>query len=223
MANLAIFDLDYTITKRGTWGRFVWRVIRSRPWLSVPLLVSAARHQWLYKKGKIPRIAVKQAMMRWSMVGKSRAEMLRYAEDFAKNEVPRKLRPGAVRALEAHKAAGDVIIIASAAVDIIVEAVSRHLGVEYWVATEMAWEDDRLLAEFASKNCYGAEKLNRILTLFDENTDLKHFDTHITFYSDSHSDIEMFNFCDIGVAINPNRKLQNIAAKLGIEIIDWNN
>jgi len=223
MANLAIFDLDYTITKRGTWGRFVWRVIRSRPWLSVPLLVSAARHQWLYKKGKIPRIAVKQAMMRWSMVGKSRAEMLRYAEDFAENEVPRKLRPGAVRALEAHKAAGDVIIIASAAVDIIVEAVSRHLGVEYWVATEMAWEDDRLLAEFASKNCYGAEKLNRILTLFDENTDLKHFDTHITFYSDSHSDIEMFNFCDIGVAINPNRKLQNIAAKLGIEIIDWNN
>jgi len=157
MANLAIFDLDYTLTKRGTWGRFVLRTVRFRIWLWPFIILTAGWHQWLYKRGKIPRIAVKQAMMRWSMVGKTRAEMLHLAEGFAKNEVPHKLRPGAIRALEKHKAAGDTIIIASAAVDILVEAIARHLDVEHWVATEMGWENDILLAEFASKNCYGAE------------------------------------------------------------------
>jgi len=222
MANLAIFDLDYTLTQRGTWGRFVFQTVKTRPWLWLPLLISAGRHQWLYKKGRIPRIAVKQAMMRWSMVGKPRAHMLRLAEAFATNEVPHKLRPGAIRALIKHRDAGDVIIIASAAVDIIVEAIARHLEIEHWVATDMAWQDESLLPEFASKNCYGAEKLVRVKRLFDENPKLKQSDTHITFYSDSHSDIEMFTFSDVGIAVNPNRKLQDAAPKLGIEVIDWN-
>jgi len=98
VANLAIFDLDYTLTKRGTWGRFVFQNVKTRPWIWLPLLISAGRHQWLYKQGKIPRIEVKQAMMHWSIVGKSREHMLSLAEEFAQKEVPHKLRPGAIRA-----------------------------------------------------------------------------------------------------------------------------
>ncbi len=222
MPNIAIFDLDYTLTKRGTWGRFVFQNVKWQPWLWGPLLVSAAWHQWLYKQGRIARIEVKQAMIRWSMAGKTRANMLRLAENFAQNEVPNKLRPGAIRALNAHKDAGDIIIIASAAVDIIVEAIARRLDIKHWVATNMKWENDRLLADFSSKNCYGIEKLNRTGPLLDENTGLKQSDTIITFYSDSHSDIEMFTFCDIGIAVNPNPRLRHAAPDLGIEIVDWN-
>ncbi|MEP1229487.1 MAG: HAD-IB family hydrolase [Litorimonas sp.] len=222
MPNIAIFDLDYTLTKRGTWGRFVFLNVRSRPWLWLPLLFTAAWHQWRYKKGFIPRIAVKTSMMKWSMAGKPRIEMLKIAQKFASDEVPNKLLPGAIRALDMHKKAGDTIIIASAAVCVVVDMIAQELDVKYWVATNMTWENDRLGSGFASKNCYGPEKLQRVLQLLDENPALKHSDTLITFYSDSYSDIEMFTFCDIGKAVNPDSKLRATAESSGIEIVDWN-
>lgn len=222
MTNIAIFDLDYTLTKRGTWGRFVFRNVRSRPWLWPPLLISAAWHQWRYKKGAIPRIAVKTSMMNWSMTGKTHDEMQEIAHKFAVEEVPDKLLPGAIRTLDAHKKAGDTIIIASAAVCVVVEMIAKQLDVEHWVATNMKWDNEQLSSSFESKNCYGSEKLRRVLRLFEESPTLKHSDTHITFYSDSYSDIELFNFCDIGKAVNPDAKLRMAAESLGIEVVDWN-
>jgi len=196
MANIAIFDLDYTLTKRGTWGRFVIKTVKLKPWLWLPLAISAGVTQWRYKQGHLPRIRVKQAMMRWSMVGKSRSEMERLAAEFADNEIANGLRPGAVQMLEQHRADGDIIIIASAAVDLIVKPISERLNIEHWVATDMKWDGDRLAPDFASKNCYGPEKLERVKQLFAQNQELKQNHTIITMYSDSYSDIEILRFCD---------------------------
>ena len=115
---LVIFDLDYTLTKRGTWGRFVWMNIKTRPHIWLPLLFSTILMQWRYKRGQIPRVRVKQAMMRWSMVGKSRKNLDIMAERFAEKEIKSGLRPGALQALERHRAQGDNLMIASAAVDL---------------------------------------------------------------------------------------------------------
>ena len=130
MTNIAIFDLDYTLTKRGTWGRFVIKSVRFKPWLWGPLLFASAWAQWRYKQGKIARIRVKQSMMRWSIAGKTHSEIELLAQNFADNELKTGLRPGALLALEAHRAKGDEIIIASAAVDIIVAAIAKGLGIK---------------------------------------------------------------------------------------------
>ena len=221
MADIAIFDLDYTLTKRGTWGRFVIKSVRFKPWLWGPLLLASAWAQWRYKQGKIARIRVKQSMMRWSIAGKTHSEMELLAQKFADNELKTGLRPGAILALEAHRAKGDEIIIASAAVDIIVAAIAKGLGIKYWVATNMKWVDGRLLPSFASPNCYGAEKLKRVEQLLDENPGLKQSDTIITMYSDSYSDLEILRFSDKGVAINADRKLKEAAKDENFDVINW--
>ena len=128
MPNIAIFDLDYTLTKRGTWGRFVILNVRTRPWRWLPLLINTCWYQWGYKRGKNARIDVKQCMMLWSMSGKTREEIEALAKDFAQKEVLSKLRPGAVRALKKHKDAGDTLIIASAAVDVIAALVDHEVA-----------------------------------------------------------------------------------------------
>ena len=221
MADIAIFDLDYTLTKKGTWGRFVVKNVKFKPWLWLPLAISAGVTQWRYKQGHFPRIRVKQAMMRWSMVGKSRAYMEGLAEAFAENEVTHGLRPGAIKALEQHRAKGDIIIIASAAVDLIVRPIAKRLKVEQWVATDMKWTDGKLSSEFASKNCYGPEKLERVKQLFAQYPELKHNHTIITMYSDSYSDIEILRFYDKGVAVNADRNLTQAAGVEGFEVVDW--
>ncbi len=221
--NLAIFDLDYTLTKRGTWGRFVWQMVKGRPHLWIPLLVSAGTTQFRYKRGKLPRVRVKQAMMRWCMVGKPQQKMLAEAEVFAGREVPGGLRPGAIDKLNWHRECGDTIMIVSAAANIIAEAIARKLNIEYVIATDMAWDKHNCLSpEFASPNCYGPEKVKRLTAFLSENPQLKQNHTIITMYSDSYSDLEILQYCDKGVAVNPDKKLAGAADKLGFEIVDWN-
>lgn len=220
--SIAIFDLDYTLTKRGTWGRFVWSMIKRRPHVWVPLWASAGLTQWKYKQGKLPRVAVKQAMMRWCMVGKTKEEMLERAETFAENEVRAGLRPGGIKVLKDHKDRGDTILIASAAVDIITEAIARRLGVEHVVSTKMNWDaNGRLAPDFMSKNCYGPEKLRRVQTYLTENGLLKQNHTDITMYSDSYSDLEILTFADLSVAVHPDKRLKNHAEQQGWPIENW--
>jgi len=220
---LAIFDLDYTLTKRGTWGRFVWSMIKFRPHLWVPLWGSAGLTQWKYKQGKLPRVAVKQAMMRWCMTGKTREEMLRRAEAFADNEVRNGMRPGGLTVLREHQERGDTVMIASAAVDIIVEAIAEQLGVVHVVSTNMSWsKEGRLSHDFKSENCYGPEKLRRVQTYLTENSLMKQNHTDITMYSDSYSDLDILTFADLSVAVHPDKRLESHAKQHGWPIKNWN-
>jgi len=219
---IAIFDLDYTLTKRGTWGRFVWLNVRFKPYLWLPLILSAAITQLRYKLGHIPRIEVKKSMMAWSMRRKPRAEMTRLARHFADKEIETGLRPGAVKALQFHADKGDVIMIASAAVDILVAEIAKRLDIDHFVATDMAWdEEDRLKPDFSSRNCYSSEKLSRVCEYFQKHSDLKQNNTKITMYSDSHSDLDILRYADVGVAVNPDAKLKILSKTHGFRVEDW--
>lgn len=219
---LAIFDLDYTLTKRGTWGRFVVMNVKYRPHIWLPLLIVAGWTQWRYKQGKIPRIHVKQAMMKWAMVGMPRSKLTALAEEFAKKEVECGLKPGAVKTLRAHQEAGDTVMIASAAVDILVKPISRRLGVTHFVATDMGWtNEDKLSTNFASKNCYGEEKLSRIQCLIAQNPNLAPLHPAIS-YSDSKADLPLLSFTERGIAVDPNVKFQKlIKARPNICVESW--
>ena len=218
-AKLAIFDLDYTLTKRGTWGRLVWRSVRYKPHLWLPLFISTAMFQYRYKSGGVPRGDVKKNMMRWGMTGKRRAKLETMAEGFAAEEVAGGLRPGAVKALARHKANGDHILIASAAVDLIVAPISAKLGADGYVCTRLDWsKDDLLLPDFASQNCYGTAKLKSVKA-YIERQGLSDLDT--VFYTDSRADIEVMRFADKAIAVNPDSRLEKLALDEGYDIQDW--
>jgi len=223
MANhIAIFDLDYTLTKRGTWARFIIEGVLPRPHLWLPLIFITAWSQIRYKRQRSPRIAVKSAMLKWSIAGQSRARIESLATRFAKREVRKGLRPGALRALERHRENGDIIMIASAAVDIVVKAIAEYLDIKHIVATDLLWTNEETLStEFASKNCYGAEKLRRVKSYLDENPVLKHNHTTITMYSDSYSDLDILVFADVGVVVNPDARLRAYAQTHKMRIEDW--
>lgn len=219
---LAIFDLDYTLTQRGTWGRFTWQLVRRRPWVWLPLLFAAGSAQRRYKQGKLERVEVKKTMMRYSMKGRSKTELLKAAAKFAQEEVPNKLRPGGLRQLRAHQDNGDKVIIISAAVDILVEEIARLLGVDDYLATNMDWDDDQIVKMgFASPNCYGEEKVRRF------NAYLENFPQYADWprimYSDSHSDIYIMKICDEAVAVHPSVKLKTLAKEYGYPVANWDN
>lgn len=220
---IAIFDLDYTLTKRGTWWRFVWTWwVWPRPYLWIPFLLAAGWAQLSYKLGNLPRADVKIAMIRWAMKGASKDEVHRRGLAFAQREVKRGLRAGAFKAIKAHKDRGDKLMIISAAVDVVAQPIGDMLGFDYVLATEMAFDErNKLQLKFKTSNCYGAEKVKRFNKILDDTAVLQQYHTNVTFYSDSYSDLAMFKRANVCVAIHPDKKLSRHAAQESWHIMQW--
>jgi HAD superfamily hydrolase (TIGR01490 family) len=216
---IAVFDLDYTLTQRGTWGRFVWRTVRSRPWFWLPLLFETLRDQIEYKAGRRPRGAVKRSMMRWSLMRRSRADLSALAEAFADEEVPANLRPGGLAALAYHRARGDHILIASAAVDLIVDPIAKRLNVNGVVCTRMAWSGERLEDRFASDNCYGDAKRDAVTAYLNAHN----LAGPAVFYTDSRADFALLSIMDQTVVVDPKTKTRLEAQDLNLPIQNWSD
>lgn len=216
MTRLAIFDLDYTLTERGTWGRFVASCAKSQPWVIPSLAASAGWTQWRYKQGHVPRIAVKTAMMKRCMVGRTRAELTTLADKFVADDLANGLNKRVVNALRQHQDVGDTVLIASAAVDLLACRYAEGLGVDGQVSTRMAWtEDDHLADHFASDNCYGEQKMTRIRQWLSEANITP---SHTTSYSDSRADAPMLEYADKAIVVKPKRKTRAYAQMKNFEI-----
>ena len=96
----------------------------------------------------------------------------------------------AVNKLDWHLQQGDRVIVVSAAMDDWVSPWCKHKGIEL-LATRMASEKGKLTGGFATPNCFGDEKVNRVKALVDTSS----FE-RIYAYSDSSGDTAMFNLAD---------------------------
>ena len=219
--NIAIFDLDETLTKKGTWGRFVALSIKSSPWKWPALVVTSLFRQVLYMAKFAPREHVKESMMRRTISGKSKAELQKLAERFADNEIANGLRLQAKDKIEYHRQNGDRIIIASAAVDLIVEPIAKKLGIDEVVCTKMAWENGRLAKKLGGMNCYGDNKLLMVKQYLEQDEGYNREQCHITIYSDSRSDLALMRWADVGIAVNPSPRLLKEIPKYGFALEDW--
>lgn len=221
--NIAIFDLDETLTRKGTWGRFVASAIKDKPHKWLPFLLIGIGQQILYLLRFVPREYVKESMMRWTITGHSRAALETRAHIFAKEEVENGLRLRAGQILDSHRNTGDRLIIASAAVDLIVNPIADRLDIKDRVCTATEFDDkDRLGRKLGGRNCHGPMKLTLVQEYLEREPKFDRNHAHITMYSDSSSDLAILKWADVGIAVNPGPKLRKLAKRHGLEIQDWN-
>lgn len=219
---IAIFDLDETLTKKGTWGRFVVGTLRGKPFKWIPFLTSSLFSQALYMLKFGPREHVKENMMRWTLSGRTRADLEKLASEFADKEVGEGLRARSHAMIAKHRAAGDRIIIASAAVDLIVDPIAARLDIAERVCTKMAYNsDDRLSRKLGGMNCYGKGKLLMVREYLEQDPKFDRTHTHITMYSDSRSDLDIMRWADVGIAVNPSPRLAKLTEQYGFEVQNW--
>jgi HAD superfamily phosphoserine phosphatase-like hydrolase len=98
------------------------------------------------------------------------------------------LRPKGLQLIAQAKEEGADVLIVSASIDNWVQPFFPHVKV---LGTQIEIKDGCLTGRFLTKNCYGQEKVNRILALYpDRNT------YHLTAYGDSRGDKELLAFAD---------------------------
>lgn len=213
---IAIYDLDRTITVKPTFTRFLAFAARRRAvWrlAFAPLWVAALIG---YKLKLYPREPMK-AFGIHLFIGARFSDTVRadLAEAFAAAEVSGNIAPGALRAMAADRAAGATLILLTAAPDIYAPVIAEKLGFDDCIATRHQRVETDWLAAIDGRNNYGEEKVRRVEAWLTEQG-LTRADCSITAFSDHASDAPIFDFADRAVLVGRYHTPQN-----GWEVADW--
>lgn len=175
---VAAFDFDGTLTHGDTllpflatalgWPRFAWALLRSSPCL--------VGHALRLVRNDI----AKAHLFKAALQGVPTAEVQRWAEHWASQQLPRQLRgagdPTMAR-LAWHRAAGHCCVMVSASPDIYLERAAELLGFDGLICTQMEVDisgqglGERLTGRMKTPNCHGEQKVIRLQAWLTERYD----------------------------------------------------
>jgi HAD superfamily hydrolase (TIGR01490 family) len=189
MKQIVAFDFDGTLTTKDTLIEFIRYACGTRAFLFgflryVHLLM-------LMKLGLYPNYKAKQKVFAHFFEGMKIEEFDGLCQHFAKDN-QHLLRPKGVEAIQQALAEGAEVLIVSASIDNWVKAFFNTKETSLCVVgTQIEIKDGLLTGRFLTKNCYGQEKVNRILALYPNRSEY-----HLTAYGDSRGDKELLAFAD---------------------------
>ena len=222
MSDLAIYDMDRTVTRRATYTPFLLHCALHRaPWrlLFLPLVAGS---MLAYVARLIDRAKLKEINHHLLLGAKIHPRELKpLVDSFAEKQVATNIRPGARDAIARDHAEGRRLVLATASYRLYADAIAERLGFDDVIGTgSVIGLDERVLAKIAGENCYGPAKL-RMISDWVEKSGLKGKHGHVRFYSDHVSDQPVFEWADEPVAVNPHGKLRRLAKERGWGIEDW--
>lgn len=210
----AVFDLDRTITRFGTYTPFLlftaWRRDRRRL-IGVAIVLGL---MGLYRLGLVDRGRLKELMFELLVGAISQDELRPYVNAFVSFVIERGVRPGALATIDFEKRNGARLVMATAAPDIYADTIAERLGFSQVIATRLLIQDGIVHPRIADGNCYGERKLQR----FDEGI---FGPSYLVFYTDDASDLPMVGRVDQGFIVNPRRSFRRRAQQDGLPILEW--
>jgi phosphatidylglycerophosphatase C len=185
---IAAFDFDGTITKYDSLLFFIWYSVSIfklglGTFKMLPTLM-------LYKLKVIPNYQAKEKL--FSMFYQNLT--LTAFDDLGVRftaQLNKLIKPEALEKLAWHKQMGHEIVIISASVENWIKPWAAAQGIQTVLATKIEVKNGELTGRFLSKNCYGAEKVNRLLAQYPERNEYK-----LYFYGDSNGDKELLAQAD---------------------------
>lgn len=185
MKKIYAFDFDGTLTTRDSFLEFIryvcgnWALCKGILRYS-PLLV-------LMKLGYYPNWKAKQKVFAYFFKGMPLKDFAQQGRLFALDR-QHLLRPQGVDMVKQAQAGDAEVLIVSASIDHWVQPFFPEVKV---VGTQVEVEDGCLTGRFLTKNCYGQEKVNRILALYPHRNEYE-----LIAFGDSAGDKELLAFAD---------------------------
>lgn len=212
----ALFDLDRTlldcnsgrlwVTHEWRQGRIGWRdAAWASWWLARYTLGVADGMEQVFETAVASFEGVEESLVR---------ERTRVWFD---EECAPRLRPGARDALEAHRAAGDRLVLATSSTLYSALAAQQHWGFDDLVCTRMEVADGRFTGAIEAL-AYGDAKLHACVS-WAEESGISLDDC--TFYTDSITDLSLLEAVGRPVAVNPDVKLARVAEARRWTTEDW--
>lgn len=157
---LALFDFDGTLTTRDTLPDFVrasvprWR-LRTGGALLAPWVLG-------YRRGWVSGVAIRRAIARVGYTGLPADAVAEAGRAFARDALPRVLRPEAMAALDAHRHRGDRVVVVSGGFDVYLAPWCAAQGLELLCSRLEVADDGHLTGRYLGRQCVGDEKARRV-------------------------------------------------------------
>ena len=213
---IALFDLDGTLTWRDTLLPFLLGYTARRPYRALGLLrlPAALARYWQDRD----RGALKSGVIRMLMRNEKRSVLDAWAQEFVAGLKPRqRFRPVALAVLEAHRAAGDHLVLLSASPDLYVPRIGQMLGFERTLCTEVEWQGERLDGRLKTANRRGEEKVHCLAWLREQYPG-----SPVIAYGNSASDLDHLRQADRALLVNADSAARRLAAKWNVAVSYWN-
>nr|WP_067060051.1 HAD-IB family hydrolase [Mucilaginibacter sp. L294] len=188
---LAVFDFDGTLTNKDSFLEFIkftrgkWRFLTGFLIFS-PIIIA-------YKLKLIPNWKAKEIVFAYFFKGTSLQQFDTWGQAFAA-ELEKMIRPKAYGKVIEHQHNTDEIVIVSASIENWIRPWANKMGISNLLATSLEIDKEGLLTgKFLTKNCFGQEKVNRILQAYPERDNY-----FLEAYGDSSGDRELLAFANKG-------------------------
>jgi len=185
MKKIYAFDFDGTLTTRDSFLEFIRYVCGN--WAFCKGILRYSPLLVLMKLGLYPNWKAKQKVFAYFFKGMPLKDFAQQGRLFALDR-QHLLRPQGVDMVKQAQAEDAEVLIVSASIDYWVQPFFPEVKV---VGTQVEVEDGCLTGRFLTKNCYGQEKVNRILALYPHRNEYE-----LIAFGDSAGDKELLAFAD---------------------------
>lgn len=187
-SSLALFDFDGTITTGDSYAGLLRYIVGDLRFVAGVAALSPVLLG--FKLGLVPNWRAKPLVTRWFLRGLKKEEFEQYARNFVKERLNQMVRPAALQKILWHLGQQHRVIVVSASFEDYLKFWCEQHQLEL-IGTRLEWVDGRITGKFASKNCYGPEKVVRIKDFLK----IEDYD-EIYAYGDSRGDKEMLEIAD---------------------------
>jgi HAD superfamily hydrolase (TIGR01490 family) len=209
---LAIFDVDYTLTKRETLVEFYLFMMVKNPKL-LKYLPKSIFSSIFYVLKIHDASKVKKTFIRF-IDGIEENEMKKIVKEFYEKRLSKILYKDAIDRIKKMKAEGYKIYLISASAEFYLKELYKILEVDKVIGTRFAMENGLHRNDILGENCKGEEKVKRLMEVIKkENIDVDFENSYM--FSDSLSDLPLFNLVGHPYLINYKKTHEKI------EILKW--
>ncbi len=213
---LALFDLDNTLLNGDSdhgWGMYLAEIG------AVDAKEQQARQDHFYQQYLDGVLDIYEfCEYQFSVFTQFSLEQLySWRNDFMQTVIEPMIQSGKPDLLDAHRKAGDDILIITATNDFVTQPIAERLGVETLLATQAEFIDGAYTGKVSGTPCYQHGKVTRLQDWMSSNS--KQLSSS-TFYSDSINDLPLLELVDTPIAVTPDDRLRAHAEKLHWQIID---
>lgn len=185
---IAAFDFDGTITKKDTLFDFIKFYVGGKKLFKGFIILSPIL--MLYKLGFTTNDVAKQKLFAYFFKSRSIEVFNKVSEDYIKR-IQEIARPEIINKIKWHQSQNHTVVIISASISNWIKPWAKAMGIEKVLATEIDTIDDLIVGTFSTANCYGQEKVNRLLAEFPDKSEYV-----LYAYGDSAGDKELLALSD---------------------------
>ena len=214
---LTIFDLDNTLIKGDSstvWSRFLVR----EGWISDPdYLAREAMLMADYDRGEM-NIADYVALIQAPLIGVPQAEVDGLVARCVREEILPRVYPQAWEVIRTLRARGEQMLVISASVSLLVQAVAAQLGIEQALGIDVEMADGGYSGVIAGTPSYQQGKVVRLAQWQQAHPE---YSGEVTFYTDSINDLPLCLHVDRVRLINPCPQLAAANAQHQWPVLAW--